>query len=492
MSTLTAIAAVKKCVASIGLIAVVALVGATAAAAAAKATVLCVGGQHCYPTLQAAVTAAHDGDTIQLKPGTYAGGVTIGVSVRIVGAGAQATTIRGGGPVLMIGTFLGTNTQTVSISGVTITGGFNNTQPSTQVASGGGIWIPVGANQSTGDTVTISDSVITGNTVTPSDVFPPSGFCGGTPCAFVTGGGIDNGGTLTLTNTRVTGNIAGGVGSLASQPFAAGILNRNQGTLTMQHCIVSGNQAIAGPPNGNGAHDGGIESNGQLTISDSVVSGNSVVLVNALPSQFDDGAFAGGIEVGDGVATITNTLVSGNTVTANNAGDGEYAYAGGILAEGTLNLSNSSVDHNQLTVNAASDVFTDGGGLEIDGVANINNTLIVSNSITATTATGQAFGQGGGIANVGQATLQRTLVLGNTITVKGTGGLAQGGGIWNSTFNPGDPVPQLTLIGSAVAGNRINASAGITPQGGGVFTTAPVTLTRTLVAGNSPDQLVNG
>ena len=98
MKRLTAIAAVKKCVASIGLIAVVALVGATAAAAAAKATLLCVGGQHCYPTLQAAVTAAHDGDTIQLKAGTYAGGVTIGTSVRIVGAAAQVTTIRGGGP----------------------------------------------------------------------------------------------------------------------------------------------------------------------------------------------------------------------------------------------------------------------------------------------------------------------------------------------------------------------------------------------------------
>ena len=45
---------------------------------------VCVSGfvrAGCFSTLKAAVGAAHDGDTIAIAPGTFAGGVTIDVSV---------------------------------------------------------------------------------------------------------------------------------------------------------------------------------------------------------------------------------------------------------------------------------------------------------------------------------------------------------------------------------------------------------------------------
>jgi hypothetical protein len=65
---------------------------------------VCVGGGHgCHRTLQAALDAARDGDTIRIAPGTYPGGATIDKSVRVHGAGAGRTIIRGGGPVLTIG-----------------------------------------------------------------------------------------------------------------------------------------------------------------------------------------------------------------------------------------------------------------------------------------------------------------------------------------------------------------------------------------------------
>ena len=38
------------------------------------ASVLCVGGRHCYSTVQAAVDAASDGDTIRVGPGTFRAG----------------------------------------------------------------------------------------------------------------------------------------------------------------------------------------------------------------------------------------------------------------------------------------------------------------------------------------------------------------------------------------------------------------------------------
>src|SRR5438552_6047576 len=100
------------------------LVGLGVAASPLSAANVCVGGTpKCFPTLQAAVDAAHDGDTIKLGPGTFAGGVTIDVSVELEGAGAESTIINGGGPVLTIGTFGASSEPTVSIEGVTIRGG---------------------------------------------------------------------------------------------------------------------------------------------------------------------------------------------------------------------------------------------------------------------------------------------------------------------------------------------------------------------------------
>ena len=90
------------------------------------------------------------------------------------------------------------------------------------------------------------------------------------------------------------------------------------------------------------------------------------------------------------------------------------------------------------------------------------------------------------ISNFGQTTLERTLVVGNMVTASGAAGSAQGGGIWNSNF--GGPPSVLTLTDSVVTANTLSASPGITVQGGGLFTTFAVTLTRTVITGNKPDQ----
>ena len=75
------------------------------------------------PTLQAALDACRDGATVRLSRGVHTGGArVVARGVTITGAGSGETIIRGGGngPVL---TVLGDRNATVSLRGLSITGG---------------------------------------------------------------------------------------------------------------------------------------------------------------------------------------------------------------------------------------------------------------------------------------------------------------------------------------------------------------------------------
>ena len=87
------------------------------------------------------------------------------------------------------------------------------------MAEGGGIEIPPNADFTGGATVTISNSVITGNRVAPTQTLPFGPPCPGNvncPYAAANGGGIDSWGTLTLTNTTVSNNRVGTASGLSS------------------------------------------------------------------------------------------------------------------------------------------------------------------------------------------------------------------------------------------------------------------------------------
>ena len=130
---------------AVALAAAIACAFDSSSARAAPASTLCVGAKPgCYATIQAALDAAQAGDTIEVGPGTFAGGITIVKSIVLEGAGAGVTTIRGGGPVVTIGDLTRATTPTVSIRRVTITGGVTHSSAggSTAIATGGGVLIP--------------------------------------------------------------------------------------------------------------------------------------------------------------------------------------------------------------------------------------------------------------------------------------------------------------------------------------------------------------
>jgi hypothetical protein len=116
----------------------------------------------------------------------------------------------------------------------------------------------------------------------------------------------------------------------------------------------------------------------------------------------------------------------------------------------------------------------------------MTNDVIAEHTASATTGSGAVGVGGGGIVNGGSLTPSHSTVTKNTGNATGNGGLDQGGGIWNSGTGFGSP--QLTLAYSEITHNTLAATSGVTVHGGGLYTTAPVSLTNSVIAQNSPDQ----
>ena len=503
--------------------AVAAAGGMALAAEPAQATSLCVGGGGCYPTIQAAVNAAHDGDTITIGSGTFAGGVTITKSVHLRGAGAAATIIRGGDHVLTIGAYGAAGEPAVSVSGVTITGGVARSSPESVPlfgkagvwAAGGGIEIPPAAHLADGAAVTITDSVITGNRANPLASVPsgipcPGGFPRGQcPFAPAWGGGIDSWGALTLIRTAVTGNSVGGRPGTASDADGAGIFSR-EGGLTLDGSVVSGNRAVAVAPAGRFAEGAGIFAgvpdfgpganvgHDALVVRNSVISGNVATLTGNLPSftggnLLDQKANGGGILVAAATpAVIDDTLLTKNSVLATDLkGEPVAINAAIVVGSDSLTMDGSVVSHNRAVTEAATvaDQGAAGGALEIDGGGTIRDTSITDNYSTTVSPHGLAAVAGalGLYADTSLLTVLDTRISGNTAVARSASGSAsvQGAGVFNDGL--------LALADDTVGGNSGTATgpSGVA-QGGGIwngadFTGPPVRLTlqRTAVTRNS-------
>jgi predicted outer membrane repeat protein len=127
---------------------------------------------------------------------------------------------------------------------------------------------------------------------------------------------VGSGANLTLNHSIISGGSA---------EFGGGILNYG-GSLTLTNSTVSGNTVARG--------GGGIENfYGSLTLTNSTVSGNT--------GSGNTVARGGGIRSRGGQATLINSTVSGNS--ASHEGGGIYATAG------ALTLTNSTVSGNSST-----------------------------------------------------------------------------------------------------------------------------------------------
>jgi CSLREA domain-containing protein len=153
------------------------------------------------------------------------------------------------------------------------------------------------------------------------------------------GGGIQNTGTLSVTNCTVTGNSA-----------AKGAGLYNQGTLTVSNSTFSGNTAT-GLSGGQDSHGGAIFNFGQgtLTLTNCTLSGNSVTGgPNPLGGSGGTGR-GGAIYNSESNAIVTNCTIAGNTANGGAGTPAGQAFGGGIFSQGTTHIQSAIVANNTVT-----------------------------------------------------------------------------------------------------------------------------------------------
>jgi len=278
-------------------------------------------------TVGQAISLASSGDAITVAAATYHEHLTISVSLTVTGSGAVDTIIDGGGFFAQSpGTIVAISSAAanVTLSNVTLQGG----------------WIERGAGVNNRGTLTINNSVIRDN------------LAGGHGCGFGCvvrygfGGGIYNTGTLTINRSTISGNGAFGEGS-----GGGGVLNL--GKLIINASTLSGNSTSGGIDlfncPGCVAGGGGIANatTGTVAINNSTVAGNY--------GHLGANALEGGGIVSSGILSIHGSTVSGNV--------------GGIL--GAATLQNSIVANNGSGGNCNGPV-TSIFSLSSDGTCHLN------------------------------------------------------------------------------------------------------------------------
>lgn len=254
-------ASMSRRAAALGLAATLALSLALTLSAqpARAATVLNVPTD--FPTIQAAIVAAVDGDTVRVAPGTYVEAIDfLGKAITVEStAGRDATILDGGGAAVVVS--MDAPTGSPALRGFTVRNGTDN-----GITTSGGFAV-------------IEDNLVTANRLCGS---------GAIEAAFSAAVIREN----TISNNFQSG-CSGGVGG-------AGVTIRGAGTVQVIGNVITGNT--------HGSAGGGIAlfAAGAPTIDRNVIRANN------------GGNSGGGIDI----VNASNALISNNIITGNTADDG--------------------------------------------------------------------------------------------------------------------------------------------------------------------------
>jgi outer membrane protein OmpA-like peptidoglycan-associated protein len=445
----------------------------------ALAATLTVGGSGTYSTINGAIAAASDGDTISVAAGTYNEAVDLsGMDLDIVGAGTGSTTITV--PSNRSYAFRWDDGEAGTLTDVTIVGGsaqalvIENSSPAIarveiDTAGSSSDWggaVTVDGGSPTFETVDVVDAVanrgaafyITDATVDLTDVTIETCIAGGH------GGGIfATNSTLTLTRVSVD----------ATEALRKGAgLYLDSVTLTATGLTVS--DAVSDGGDGAGIY---IEDSSSVTLTGSTIE-------SCYATNYASGYEGGGIYVDSGSSlTLDTVTLSGNTAAAggavrldgatgsftdvtltNNAADHtSVGKGGGVHADNGASLTcvrcdfdgnSASVDGGGLYAAAGASAFSDTDGTWDSNTAGDEGgaaAVFTSASFTGTSFTGNSAEGGGALYldDVGESvTLSGVSFTSNDATADDGGGVLADGQV------------SLALDGCAFDGNTALGSGG--------------------------------
>jgi uncharacterized protein DUF4347/polymorphic membrane protein len=393
-------------------------------------------------------TAARSGGGIESV--SYYGTATVTITNSTISG--NTATFYGGG----IESYAYYGTATATITNSTISG---NTA---QNRSGGGIESYAYYGTAT---ATITDSIISGNTAARSGGgISNRGYDGNTPTATITdstirdnevtnygGGGIYNyDGTLTISNSTISGNTAArSGGGIFNYSYYSG-----SPTVTITNSTISGNTAAR---SGGGIFNYSYYSGSPtVTITNSTISGNT--------AQNRDGGGISSYNYDDdynATATITNSTISGNTA----ARDGGAIDAGNY---GDVTIENSTIANNHSDNDNSGDGH--GGGISLYLCdLNVKNTIVANNikGNEASTTADDYFRHSGTLTDNGYNAIGVTDTVGWSAT-----------GDWNDTDGDGT----FTQVGTGLTGT-LNLSETLADNGGPTQTLA-ITSYSSIAVGN--------
>lgn len=281
------------------------------------------------------------------------------------------------------------------------------------------------------------------------------------------GAGVYNAATLTLVRTRVRDNqTLPGLSSLGAG-FTGGVYN-NEGQLTLTDCEVSGNSATDVTSGGGVNNAYSVWNPGTVTILRTTISGNQ------------SGGGAG--VTNSAIMTITDSWILNNHIPAGLAGSG-----GGIsntLGGATLTVTNTVIDGNS---------GGSGGGVSVASstTCDLIDCTIQNNAVE---------NDGGGVQSLGVTTIQRGIIQNNTA-------VDAGGGVYMSAFDltmsdvtvsgniaaRGGGLAKLTIGSGNTLFERCTFSGNIASvDGGGLLTWGSLVLNQVTISGNTATEYGGG
>jgi|GEM_PF-5809489 len=402
-------------------------------------------------------------DIIQFDSGLYgstisltSGELTITDDVSIEGIGAEYLTIdaNDGSQIFVI-----TNqADTVSISGLTLTGGY------AYGANGGAI------ESFATSRLTITDSVIRGNRAE----YGYGGFRGGFSGGF--GGGVaQDQGELVITGTTIEDNSAkyDGGGIWFRSNDGSDLLQIEQSTITGNAAGTGGfYRGGGGAGSGGGVHIEVVDYGGTFTVSDSTITSNSASQGGGLSLYADAlSTYSNGAYLERGTLTVSSTTIQGNTATR--AGGGLFLYGEEDISD--IVIADSQVLDNTVQSPYSGPQQRGGGGFNAGGgVLFANDYGIGGMTITDTTISGNSASIGGGVAVIFESygspiRIETSTISGNSAESSGPGPVGYGYGpsgfgggvaLFNEEYIAGAPYGSLDIIDSTISGNSAASGGG--------------------------------